>query len=140
MGRTATKPAKKLTADKPAPVGRPTDYTPAMCDRVIALGERGFSLAQMAADIGVVRETLRLWAQEHAEFMGAMGKARELSLAWWEHIAQNHMIERPGGDKINSGLWSRSMGARFPDDYRENSKVEHTGQLTVMLSDAESRL
>jgi len=42
-------------------------------------------------------------------------------------LAENHLIETPGAPKLNTGLWSRSMAARFPNEYRENSKVEVSG-------------
>jgi hypothetical protein len=38
------------------------------------------------------------------------------------------MIESPGNTKLNTGLWARSMSARFPKKYRENTKVEVTGK------------
>ena len=38
------------------------------------------------------------------------------------------MWQSPEGLKLNPQLWSRSMAARFPDDYRESNKVELTGK------------
>ena len=43
-------------------------------------------------------------------------------------MAHDHMKEAPGGVRLNTGLWSRSMAARFPREYRENSKVEVVGK------------
>lgn len=37
------------------------------------------------------------------------------------------MFEEPGGVKLNPSIWSRSMAARFPKDWRENSKHEVSG-------------
>ena len=37
------------------PAGRPTDYRPEYCERVIELGRLGMSVVEMAADIGVAR-------------------------------------------------------------------------------------
>ena len=100
-------------------VGRPTDYDPSFCDRVVDLGEQGYSKAMMAAELGVVRQTLDNWASRHPEFMDAMTRAREFSLARWER--QGH-----------KGIWSRDFNAnayrlqmlnRFPDDWRERTEV-----------------
>ncbi len=49
-------------------------------------------------------------------------------MAWWEDQGQLGMWQSPEGEKLNPQLWSRSMAARFPDDYRESNKVELTGK------------
>ena len=69
-----------------------------------------------------------VWEDAHEDFRRALEESRVLALSHWEELAQNHMIETPGGPKLNTGLWSRSMAARFPREYRENSKVEVTGK------------
>jgi hypothetical protein len=106
---------------------RPTEYDPAFCDVVIAQGKLGKSIVQMALACGVCRNTLKGWAAEHPEFLTAFTLAKEYSLQWWESIAQTHMIEEPGAAKINQGVWSRSMAARFPDEYTEKKQTELTG-------------
>ena len=106
---------------------RPTEYDPSFCDVVIAQGKLGKSIVQMALACGVCRNTLKGWASEHPEFLTAFTLAKEYSLQWWESIAQTHMIEEPGAAKINQGVWSRSMAARFPKKYSERIKQELTG-------------
>ncbi len=101
-------------------VGRPTDYDPSFCDRVVDLGGKGYSKAMTAAELGVVRQTLDNWASQHPDFLDAMTRAREFALAWWER--QGH-----------KGIWSRDFNAnayrlqivnRFPDDWREPTEVQ----------------
>ena len=106
---------------------RPTEYDPSFCDVVIAQGKLGKSIVQMALACGVCLTTLKTWAAEHPEFLAAFTLAKEYSLQWWESIAQTHMIEEPGAAKINQGVWSRSMAARFPDDYTEKKQTELSG-------------
>lgn len=108
------------------PAGRPSDYLPKHCQTVIECGKQGMSLAETACELGVVRSTLQIWEQEIPEFSVAMAKMRELSQAWWEKAGRVGMFEEPGGVKLNPSIWSRSMAARFPHDWRENSKVENT--------------
>ncbi len=105
-------------------IGRPTDYLPEYCERVVELGRQGKSQAQIAADLDVCRNTLKNWAAAHPEFLTAITRARDLSLAWWEDKAQNG-LETSG---FNASLWSRSMAARFPDDYTERKQTELTGR------------
>ena len=107
--------------------GRPSEYDPAFCEKVIEIGKTGASVVEMAAEIGVDRATIeRHWPEAHPEFFQAFTKAKILSQAWWEKVGREGMFESPGGVKINPSIWSRSMAARFPHDWRENSKVENT--------------
>ena len=113
------------------PGGRPTDYDPSFCEKVIELGKQGESLASFACEFEVTRETLYQWAKTHQQFSDALEKAKTFSLKWWEKTAKERMVEEPGGLKLNQGIWSRSMAARFPDDYRENSNVTLNGNVNL---------
>jgi transposase len=108
-------------------VGRPSQYDPLYCERVIELGKLGKSVEQIAAQIGVGTKTMYNWRDEHPEFLHAMDIAKELELDWWENIAQSMMVEDKDSAKLNSSIWSRSMAARFPKKYRESTKTEITG-------------
>jgi hypothetical protein len=109
------------------PGGRPTHYRSEYCERAVELGAQGKSLAQIGAACGVARVTLWEWAEKHPEFGKAIARARDLALAWWEEQAHIGMWESPEGARLNPQLWSRSMAARFPDDYRESKKTEISG-------------
>lgn len=104
--------------------GRPTDYDPAYCEVVIALGKEGKSLTVMAAELGVSRDTIYEWSRVHQEFSDAITRAKVLSQAWWENTGQSAMF-MPG---FNASVWSRSMAARFPEEWRESSKTELVGK------------
>ena len=117
-----------MTDAKKPKMGRPTTYDPALCDKIEGMGKEGLSRWQIASRLGIAPNNLRNWEGAHDEFRAALEIARLDALDYWESLAQNHMIETPGGPKLNTGLWSRSMAARFPAEYRENSKVEVTGK------------
>lgn len=108
--------------------GRPADYKPEYCEQIIELGKQGKSIVQMACALGVVKQTLVNWANEHPEFLAAFNFAKQESQNWWETTGQIYLVEAPGGPKINAGLYSRSMAARFPDDYREKQDLNLGGQ------------
>jgi hypothetical protein len=119
-------------------MGRPTSYRKEFCEKVRALGAKGKSKAQIAAALGVSRMTVDRWCDDHPLFCDAIAHARDSALAWWEDQAQKHMLEKAKGSKLNAHIWSRSMAARFPDDYRESSKVELGGSLALTkMSDEE---
>ncbi len=116
-----TQTARKPPAVK---VGRPSDYSEALCERVVKLGAEGKSKTQIAAALGVVRQTLENWSNQHPEFLDAMTRAGELAMTWWEEQGQKGIW---AGSVFNASAWSRSMAARFPDHYREVSRHELSG-------------
>ena len=109
------------------PVGRPSKYDPAFCERVIQLGKLGKSVEQIACELDVGTKTIYNWRDEHPEFLRALDMAREFEQNWWDTIAQTYMIEEKDAAKLNASIWSRSMAARFPKKYRESTKQEITG-------------
>lgn len=108
--------------DEAAGRGRPTKYKPHFCDKVIEFGKEGMSNAEMAGELGVTRNTLFTWANEHPDFLHAFTRARELSLAWWEAQARKGLVSA-NGVSLNASLWSRSMAARFPTEYTERKDL-----------------
>ena len=117
----------KTQSPSGAYLGRPTKYDPEICKKIPPLGKQGFSRWQIAATLNIGWRNLQNWEGAHDDFRAALEEARLYALAYWENLANTHVIEAPGGPKLNTGLWSRSMSARFPNEYRENSKIEHTG-------------
>jgi transposase-like protein len=103
--------------------GRPTDYNPDFCERVIELGKQGKSVTQIACALDVVKSTLYLWEQEHPEFSDAMKKARQHAQTWFEEIGQNALF----ADKFQASLWNKQVTCRFPEDYRDTVRNEHAG-------------
>lgn len=105
------------------PAGRPTDYRPEYCEAVIEFGARGKSLAWMAAELDVVRDTIHEWMKVHPEFSDAMARARLKSQAWWEDFGQDNTMLPPGAGTFNAAAWGKSVSARFPDDWREKVAI-----------------
>lgn len=105
-------------------MARPSEYDPAYCDTAIEAGRAGKSLTWLAAEIDVSRECIYEWGRSHPEFSDALTRMRQLAQRWWEDKGQDGM-EKPG---FNASVWSRSMAARFPDDWREVKGTELTGK------------
>lgn len=104
-------------------MARPTEYKQEYCEQVIEYGKQGKSLAWIAAELDVVKQTLFNWCDVHPEFLDALTRAKQESQRWWEDAGQVGMVA-PG---FNASIWSRSMAARFPDDWREQKGLELTG-------------
>lgn len=111
-------------------MGRPSKYDPSYCATVEELGAQGYSVVEMAAEIGVARNTLETeWPAAHPEFSQAFTQARQLSQAWWEKQGRVNLMVPPGMGTFQASVWSRSMAARFPHDWREKNAVEHSGEV-----------
>jgi hypothetical protein len=104
-------PAKPKSGSKG---GRPTDYRPEHCRRVIEWGREGKSRAQIAAALDVARQTLHDWEKVHPAFLDAMTRAHDLALAWWENQGQDGIW---AGKQFNANAYSLQMRNRFPDAY-----------------------
>ncbi len=111
--------------------GRPTLYRPEMCEQVIAWGREGRSRTWMAAELGIDRSTIDAWGDKHDEFSLALTRAKALEQQFWENLAHSNITNR----EFQSSVWSRSMAARFPDEWRESTKQEQTvnGTMTVTV-------
>lgn len=110
------------------PAGRPSTYDESYCERVIELGKLGMSVVEMAADIGVHRNTIETtWPADHPQFLEAFTQARTHSQAWWESMGRVNLIMPQGSGQFQGSVWSRSMAARFPADWREKTATELTG-------------
>lgn len=105
------------------PAGRPTLYDPAYCERVIEMGREGKSKVAIAVSLGVVRSTLDNWCVDHPEFLGALTRAREEAQAWWEEQGRLGLVTQG----FNASLWGKNVSCRFPDDWTDKTKQEHTG-------------
>ena len=115
------------------PVGRPSKYDPSYNDKVIELGKLGKSFEQMASILGVGITTFKRWREEHEEFRTSLEDAHAFAQTWWEDMAQSYLVESKDTEKLNTGLWSRSMAARFPANYSDRVKQEISGPGGVPL-------
>jgi hypothetical protein len=112
-------------------MARPTKYDPAYCDQVIELGKLGMSVVEMAADIGVARNTLETeWPTANPEFSQAFTLAKQHSQAWWETMGRVNLVMAPQSGTFQASVWSRSMAARFPADWREKTESKSTVDVT----------
>ncbi len=118
-----------MSADNP--VGRPTLYRPEYCNSVREWGRQGKSKAQMAAELGVARRTLGYWAEANPEFLLALEEAHDYALAWWENTGMAGLAH----GVMNASVWSRSMAARFPADYREEHSISGPGGGPIITRD-----
>lgn len=103
--------------------GRPTKYTPEMCDRIIEAGKEGQSIAEMAATLDVAIQTVYNWAEEHPAFLDAFTRAQDASEAYWGQFVRKGLCAKPSDFQGPATL--KYMAQRFPR-WREKSEVHQT--------------
>ena len=108
--------------------GRPTDYRPEYCEKVIEFGKLGYSKAEIALELDVDRGTLDNWLEEHPDFFTAMAKSQDFCKAWWLKSGRENVDNR----SYNSHLYSLHMQNRFG----WNKKTEVTGNIKVTHEEA----
>lgn len=111
--------------------GRPSKYLAEMCETVLDLGEAGKSKAQIARSLGVSRQTVDVWKEEHPEFRDALKEAHDRAQAWWEDKGQDGLT----ADKFNAVLFIFQMKNRFRDDYRDRpDDLPPDGTLRIIVT------
>ena len=109
--------------------GQPTLYRPEYCQQVIEWGRQGKSRTWMAANLEIDRKTIDNWADSHPEFFLALSRAKALEQAHWEDLGHIGI----SADKFNTGVWSKSMAARFPDEWRDKQEVTGANGSALMM-------
>lgn len=98
--------------------GRPTKYTPSMCDVVVEMMREGASKIEVCAKLGISSETMSQWSKPESDyynqnFSDAVKKGEQLSEAWWQKKARDHLVYHPKGEQLNATLWYMNMKNRF---------------------------
>jgi hypothetical protein len=104
-------------------MARPTDYKPEYCDQVIEWGRMGKSLTWMASQLDISRDTIYDWVKTKPEFSDAISRAKAHAQAHWEDLGEVGLSTQG----FNASVYTKSMAARFPEDWRDNKAVELTG-------------
>lgn len=122
------------------PAGRPTSYKPEYCADVIESGKIGRTLAEMAADIGVDRATIKDWQSTHPEFSSAIKTGLDHAQAWWTEMGRKMTfglpVELPNGEVLdpknfNATSYIFQMKNRFREDWSDVRKTEIAGVIGV---------
>jgi hypothetical protein len=114
------------------PGGRPTDYKPEYCQKIIELGKEGYSRAELALALNICKATLLSWGETHPEFLNALNTSQDYSEAWW--IGKSR--ENSENKNFNAAVFSINMQNRFG----WNKKTEVSGSVTLKHEDVLKQL
>lgn len=77
------------------PAGRPTKYNREFhCENFVELSKKGKTLAQIAFEWDIDRDTVHEWKKVHKEFSDAVKKGRQYAEAWYMNIGQMAMLNQ----------------------------------------------
>lgn len=116
--------------------GRPSLYDPVYCDDVVAWGNLGWEIVEMAAAIGVRRQTLYDWAEKEPAFSDALARAREAAEAF--HANRIRQQSALPAKETNLSAYLSYMGRRFKE-WRERQEIEHNVNDTLARRLEEAR-
>jgi hypothetical protein len=91
------------------PLGRPSKYDPKYCQTVIDLMSEGASIEELVLELGICKQTIYNWQQEHPDFLDAIKTGVELSEGWWKREGRKALRDK---DFSYTG-WYMNMKNRF---------------------------
>lgn len=120
------------------PAGRPTKYDPdVILPKMAEAIEKGMHMEQLAAHLGIHKETIYLWEAEHCEFSDAVKDMRYACHKRISELLDSHATEdRPGNASVAIFIAKNVLG------WRDRQEVEQTvkgdASITVNLGGARS--
>lgn len=83
----------------------------------------GYSLAALAGELGVSRQTVYNWTEQHPEFFDAVKAGQAKAVLWWEKANRNLAITGEG----NATACVFGLKNRASDDWRDVKATELSG-------------
>ncbi|MCB0739208.1 MAG: hypothetical protein KDC92_16985 [Bacteroidetes bacterium] len=123
-------PTKKMANHKDGEVvtinkgGRPTDYDPSYCERLIKHMESGLSYEAFAGELGVAKQTIYNWEKAHPEFLDAKRVGASKSQLFWEKAGVHGMFMGGKDNPFNATVWVFNMKNRF--GWRDRVEQTHS--------------
>lgn len=114
--------------------GRPTDFTPELGDRILALMAEGLSLAAAAAECDVHRQRVYEWKDRHPEFADTV----KLAMAKRQVFLERRLLTASEGPVVTSSIFALKNAAA--DDWRDKQQHELSGADGAPLPAIEIRL
>lgn len=117
------------------PGGRPTKYQLEFCQRAVEFMSEGFSKEAFAGELGVCKQTIYNWMEEHSEFLDAIRKGEEGCRLWWEKLGRAGAAGKVVN--FNATAWVFNMKNRhgWSDKMEQTTNMNVTGRVQTYLPD-----
>lgn len=113
---------------RPRPVGRPSEYDPSFCGKMISLGKQGMGVEEIALEWEICKQTIYNWTKAHPEFLDAFNTAMEFSKAWWMKEGRTSLRDK----EMNARMYEIQVMNRIGWSRKNDDKQEHTGSVTIV--------
>lgn len=110
-------------------VGRPTKYTPEMCNLVIEGGKLGYSVAELASECDVSIQTLYEWSGVHPDFSESFTRAQHEAEAFWARRIREGLSKAPSEFQGPANM--KYMAQRFQERWSDKRHIEHSGGVEI---------
>lgn len=114
--------------------GRPSKYSPELCEKLIDHMKEGNSFETFAAVAGCGVSTLYDWCKNYPEFSEAKKKAFALSQRVWEDLGLKMAKEG------NATIWIFCMKNRFGWKDKQEQEIKSESSIKIEIADDESEL
>lgn len=111
-------------------MGTPNKYNQDMCKTALKVLSDGESLVAVCAELGITRETLRVWRDTHKEFRDAINVGLIKAQRIWEKIGRDGVVGNY--DKFGAAPWIFTMKNRFREDYAEDKPDNKSDDRSVL--------
>lgn len=108
-------------------------YDPKYCQMAIDFGREGRTRMELAAEIGVVRDTILNWEKKHKDFACALHAMEDYAVAWYQGVGRRALL---GEFKFDTGLYKFLTKTRFRnrDEFEEPAGETQDKQVNITVN------
>ena len=103
-------------------------YKVKYCNELVEFMGQGYSIEAFAGSVGVCRDTIYNWRNDHIEFKEAFDEGKAAQLLWHEEQLRIHTAE---GSKGNTNALIFSMKNRFRDQWSDSKDIKLDADIKV---------
>lgn len=104
-------------------------YNESMCIEAEQLLAAGKSIARVATNLGVCRDTIYDWRDKHPEFARALKCGKDACQSHWEDLGEDGTVGQI--KNFSATAWIFTMKNRFREDYKEDKEAKTVNESLV---------
>lgn len=108
-------------------------YKPEYCEMAVEFGRQGKTRMELAAEIGVSKETIRNWEGKHKHFASALNMMEDYAVAWYQGIGRRALL---GELKFDAVLYKFLTKSRFlkREEFKDQDQEVQDKQVNIIVN------